>query len=236
MQHIYEGADALRQELPGRAGARDELEADVADTQWRFNLRKNVKFHDGSAVHRRRRGVLLRAASSSRRARCRSTSPASRRSKKVDDHTVDFILAGPNPVLLRNIVDFRIMSKAWSEKNTLGERAGLPRQGRDLRLAQHQRHRPVHAQGAGSPTSRSSFAAEHGLVGQARRQRHRRDLHADQVRRHARPALLSGDVDLVTDLPTQDVARLRKERQAQGARRRTRSAPSSSAWTSTTTS
>ena len=37
--------------------------------------------------------------------------------KKIDDYTVDFILAGPTPILLRNIVDFRIMSKAWSEKN-----------------------------------------------------------------------------------------------------------------------
>jgi peptide/nickel transport system substrate-binding protein len=37
--------------------------------------------------------------------------------KKVDDHTVDFILAAPNPILLRNIIDFRIMSKTWAEKN-----------------------------------------------------------------------------------------------------------------------
>jgi hypothetical protein len=36
---------------------------------------------------------------------------------KVDDYTVDFMLSGPVPILLRNIVDFRIMSKSWSEKN-----------------------------------------------------------------------------------------------------------------------
>ena len=30
---------------------------------------------------------------------------------------IDMILAAPNPILLRNIVDFRIMSKAWAEKN-----------------------------------------------------------------------------------------------------------------------
>jgi peptide/nickel transport system substrate-binding protein len=35
---------------------------------------------------------------------------------KVDDFTVDFMLTGPVPILLRNIVDFRIMSKAWAEK------------------------------------------------------------------------------------------------------------------------
>ena len=37
--------------------------------------------------------------------------------KKIDDHTVDIVLAAPNPILLRNIIDFRIMSKAWAEKN-----------------------------------------------------------------------------------------------------------------------
>jgi hypothetical protein len=37
--------------------------------------------------------------------------------KKIDDHTVDFICRPPNPLLLRNIIDFRIMSKAWAEKN-----------------------------------------------------------------------------------------------------------------------
>ena len=37
--------------------------------------------------------------------------------RKVDEHTVDFILAGPDPVLLRKLTDFRIMSKLWSEKN-----------------------------------------------------------------------------------------------------------------------
>lgn len=37
--------------------------------------------------------------------------------RKVDDHTVDFMLAGPNPVLLRNLTVFPIMSRTWAEKN-----------------------------------------------------------------------------------------------------------------------
>ena len=45
------------------------------------------------------------------------------------------------------------------------------------------------------------------------RQRRREvDLHADQVATRTRvAALLSGDVDLLTDLPTQDVDRLRAD-------------------------
>jgi peptide/nickel transport system substrate-binding protein len=36
---------------------------------------------------------------------------------KVDDNTVDLILKGPNPVLLNQLTELRIMSKAWAEKN-----------------------------------------------------------------------------------------------------------------------
>jgi len=36
---------------------------------------------------------------------------------KVNDNTVDFIMKGPNPVLLNQLTELRIMSKAWAEKN-----------------------------------------------------------------------------------------------------------------------
>ena len=36
---------------------------------------------------------------------------------KVNDSTVDFIMKGPNPVMLNQLTELRIMSKAWAEKN-----------------------------------------------------------------------------------------------------------------------
>jgi peptide/nickel transport system substrate-binding protein len=36
---------------------------------------------------------------------------------KVNESTVDFIMKGPNPVLLNQLTELRIMSKAWAEKN-----------------------------------------------------------------------------------------------------------------------
>ena len=49
-------------------GKKLELQPELATdwkrtspTVWRFNLRKGVKFHDGSSLHRRRRDLLLRA-------------------------------------------------------------------------------------------------------------------------------------------------------------------------------
>jgi peptide/nickel transport system substrate-binding protein len=83
---------------------------------WRFHLRPNVKFHDGSAftaddvvftINR----VLhpLSAAKSS----LQGVASA----RRVDDLTVDFIMAEPNPVLLNHVGYLRIMSKSWSTRN-----------------------------------------------------------------------------------------------------------------------
>ena len=106
-----------------RYSATYQVEPALA-TQWtytsptlvRFELRKGVKFHDGTPFTaddvvfsfgriRQPQGTM----------QIYVTGIAD--IKKIDDHTVDVVLSAPNPLLLRNIIDFRIMSKAWSEKN-----------------------------------------------------------------------------------------------------------------------
>ncbi len=88
----------------------------VTPTQLRFTLRKNVKFQDGSpftaddVVFSYTRVMQPQGTMQIYVAGVKEV-------KKVDDFTVDMILSGPNPVLLRNIADFRIMSRAWSVKN-----------------------------------------------------------------------------------------------------------------------
>ena len=87
----------------------------VSPAQWRFSLRKNVKFHDGSPFTaddvvfsynriRQPQGTMQPYVTGVKEVR------------KVDDHTADFILEGPNPVFLRNLTNFHIMSKTWAEK------------------------------------------------------------------------------------------------------------------------
>lgn len=83
---------------------------------WRFKLRPNVKFHDGSpftaddvvfSVER-----VLHPLSS-----VKSSIQGVSSAKRVDDLTVDSVMSEPNPVLLLHLVNFRIMCKAWSSKN-----------------------------------------------------------------------------------------------------------------------
>ncbi len=88
----------------------------VTPTQMRFTLRKGVKFHDGSAF------TADDAVFSLDRAMSKTSNFAVytqgiERVVKVDAHTIDIFTKDPNPVLLNQLTELRMMSKAWAEKN-----------------------------------------------------------------------------------------------------------------------
>jgi len=208
LQHTYEGLTRYTRDYkiePSLAVSWKQM----SDTQWRFNLRKGVKFHDGSPFTAD--DVVF---SFGRIKQPQGTNQVYvtgiNEVKKIDDYTVDFILAGPTPILLRNIVDFRIVSKAWAEKN------------RSQNVQDYTKKEETYASrntnGTGpylikswEPDKQIVFTANKGWWGKL--DGNVTDviytpIKSDQTRVSA---LLSGDVDLVTDLPTQDVDRLRKD-------------------------
>jgi peptide/nickel transport system substrate-binding protein len=208
MMHAYEGLT--------RYNAQYQVEPALATkwtfmspTQVRFELRRGVKFHDGTPFTaddvvfsygriiqpQGTMGIYVTGVSEI---------------KKIDDHTVDFIMSAPNPLLLRNIVDFRIMSKVWSEKNNTAKVQDYK--------AKEENYASRHVMGTG-PYKITSWTPE---------QRITMSINADWWDKHTGnikevvytpiksdptrvAALLSGDVDMLTDLPTQDVARLRSD-------------------------
>ena len=179
----------------------------TSPTVWRFNLRKNVKFHDGSpftaddvifSFDRSRQpqgtmGIYVAGVSEIR---------------KVNDHTIDVILSGPNPILLNNFTYFFIMNKAWASKNR-SENVQNYRTGEITFAARN-------SNGTG-PFILRQWQPDQRLVLEANKAWWDKKpgnvseviytpIKADATRV---AALLAGNVDAVTDLPTQDVTRLR---------------------------
>jgi peptide/nickel transport system substrate-binding protein len=88
----------------------------ISPTQVRFELRRGVKFHDG-APFTADDVVFSITRVMTPPSNMISSVQSVKEVKKVDDFTVDLILKGPNPVLLRELTEARIMNKAWAEKN-----------------------------------------------------------------------------------------------------------------------
>jgi peptide/nickel transport system substrate-binding protein len=207
VMHVYEGLTRYDRSYKVEPALATEWK-EISPTQWRFTLRKGVKFHDGSPFTAEdvvfSYGRILQPQGT-----MQIYVSGISEVKKVDEHTVDLMLSGPNPILLRNIIDFRIMSKSWSEKNRS--------QNIQDYKAREESFASRNANGTGpyllkgwEPDKRIVFAANPGWWG--KRDGNVTDVIYTPIKADATrvSALLAGDVDMVTDLPTQDVERLRK--------------------------
>ncbi len=208
LMHAYEGLTRYNKEYQVEPALATKWTY-ITPTQVRFELRKGVKFQDGSPFTaddvifsfgriKQPQGTMQIYVTGISEIR------------KIDDHTIDVMLSSPSPILLRNIIDFRIMSKAWAEKNkTTGTQ--------DYK-AKEDNYASRNVNGTGpfkitgwQPDQRITMAISNDWW----------DKHEGNVTEviytpiKSDPtrvaALLSGDVDMLTDLPTQDVARLRSE-------------------------
>jgi peptide/nickel transport system substrate-binding protein len=88
----------------------------VNPTQLRITLRQGVKFHDG-AVFNADDAVFSLNRAMDKTSNFGVYTQGIDRVAKVDDFTIDIFTKGPNPVLLRQLTELRMMDKGWAEKN-----------------------------------------------------------------------------------------------------------------------
>jgi len=88
----------------------------VSPTQVRITLRPNVKFHDGAAFDADDVVFSLNRAMA-KTSNYGVYTQGIDKVVKVDALTVDIFTKAPNPVLLRQLTELRMMDKDWSEKN-----------------------------------------------------------------------------------------------------------------------
>jgi peptide/nickel transport system substrate-binding protein len=174
----------------------------VNPTLWRFTLREGVKFHDGSPFTAD--DVVFsveRALHPLSQMRTAIQGVAS--AKRIADYTVELRLDVPNPALLQHLTQFRIMSRAWSVKNN-AERPQDYKNKEDSVTARSANGTGAFILREWSPDVRVRlernpdwWGIKAGLF----------EGNVTEVQMLA--ALLSGEVDMVIDPPTQDVQRLK---------------------------
>ena len=183
----------------------------VGEKVWRFKLREGVRFHDGTPFTADDVVFSVQRALSPT-SQMRSSIQGVESARKVDDTTVELLLAQPNPALLQHLPYFRIMSRAWATKHG----AMKPQDYKNKEDTYSARN----ANGTGpfkvrewSPDVRVRLERNADWWG------HKAGLfesNLDEVvvlpirsQSTRLAALLSGEVDIVIDPSTQDVARLK---------------------------
>jgi len=181
----------------------------IEPTRWRFVLRPRVKFHDGTpftaddVVFSIERAL---AKNSQRAFQLRGIVAV----RKIDELTVDLVLAAPDAVLPEKLVYVAMMSKAWA-----GEHGVIEPQNYD---GKQETYAVRHTNGTGAYQLKSyesdarvvllanaNWWGERGNVDEAVYV----VIQSDATRL---AALVSGEVDFVIDPPFQDIERLRRDK------------------------
>jgi len=179
---------------------------------WRFKLRPNVKFHDGSPFTADD-VVFSLERTLHPFSQLKSSVQGVASAKKIDDLTVDFVMKEPNPVLLNHLYQFRIMSKIWATKNnaltpqnyksnedTFASRNTNGTGPFSVKLRQPDVKTVLIA----NPNWWNNASKEKGNVTQV-------EMLPIKSNATRMAALLSGEIDFVLDPPQQDVARLKAD-------------------------
>jgi len=191
---------------------------------WSFNLRKGVKFHDGTpftaddVVY-----TIERAMAPTSNFRVYTTGIQG--TKKIDDHTVLIYTTVPNPILLRQLTEIRIMSKAWSEKHNVTKPQNF--------VQKEETYAARNANGTGpfilksrEVDIRTVFVENPNWWNKAAKKGNVTQIIYTPVGSESTrtAALLSGELDFVLDPAPQDIARMKadpKIKVVEGAETRT---------------
>ncbi len=184
----------------------------TSPTVWRFHLRKNVQFHDGTPF------TADDVIFSYDRARGEGSDVKIyvgqiKQIKKIDEHTIDIVTRQPLPILPDIITNWYMMSRKWCEENQstrpVDRRKGI------------ENAASFRTNGTGPFRSRERLPNVRSVFTRSPNYWDKIDSNVDEVifnvvgndaTRVA--ALLSGEVDVMEPVPVQDVERIKRDGKA----------------------
>jgi peptide/nickel transport system substrate-binding protein len=206
LSNVYEGLVGYGKDLKIIPALATDWKQ-TAPTVWRFNLRKGVKFHDGTPFTAD--DVIFsyeraKADGSDMKAYVGSV----REVRKIDDYAVDFITEAPNPILPNVFVRWLIMSKKWCTDNR-AERPVDKRKGIENTAS-------FKANGTGpfrvksrDPGNRTVLVRNPGYWDKSIETNIDEVVFTPIANASTRvAALISGEIDMMEPVPVQDVARI----------------------------
>lgn len=205
--HIYE--TLVDRDVEGTLIPRLATEWMVKDddpTVWVFKLREGVKFHDGADFTAEDVVFSLDRARSDK-SNMKQLHAAVEGVTAVDDHTVEVKLSGPSPLYPNNLTNTFMMDKGWTEANNAVEVQEAGSQDDNYAVRNTNGTGPYILESR-DPDVRSVLKLNENHWAETK-PAVTEIIYlpiADNATRIA--ALLSGEVDLVQDVPVQDVERL----------------------------
>jgi peptide/nickel transport system substrate-binding protein len=204
--NVYEGLTKRDKDLKIIPGLAERWEV-VDPLKWRFHLRKGVKFHGGEEFTADD-VVFSTARMQGPGSQIPTRAPRDMKAVKVDDHTVDFVLTSPNPILHAEWDTWYMMSKKWAEANGAVQ----------AQAAQATSLNPfaLKANGTGpftivshEPGVKTVFRPFAGWWGKP--EHNLTEVTFQTIKSDATrvAALLSGDIDMMDPVPVQDIERLK---------------------------
>jgi peptide/nickel transport system substrate-binding protein len=178
-------------------------------TVWEFKLRQNVKFHNGDAFTADDVVFSFQRAlqpTSDYKGYLANTKEI----VKVDDYTVHLKTNGPNPLVADNLTTVYIMSKKWAEANNATKPQDFKNKEENFAVR--------NANGTGpfvlvsrEPDVKTVVKRNESYWGRGEVPLEITELTLTTIKQDATrvAALLSGEVDVVQDVPVQDIERLK---------------------------
>ncbi|TAD89573.1 MAG: ABC transporter substrate-binding protein [Alphaproteobacteria bacterium] len=203
LENVYEGLVRRGPDLKLEPSLATSWRLTAPDT-WRFELRRNVRFHGGEpftaddVIFSYQRTITPPS-------NLNGVFAAVREARKVDDFTVEFVTNGPSPTLPDEMATWMVMSKTWSERNNATVVANMTQQQENFASRNTNgtgpfmiRERVIDNRTVFVPNPNWWDKVEHNLT----------EVVFSRIQNDATrtAALRSGEVDMVYSIPPQDVA------------------------------